>query len=205
MDQRQRFEQWFGGLAAIGRAAGGGWQRFAWTREDRQARRWFTDLAHDVGLDVELDGNGNLWAWWGEPGPDSIVTGSHLDTVANGGAYDGALGVVSGLLAVDDLCRTRGSAPPPRSLAVAAFADEEGGRFNLPCFGSKLLTGALEPAAVLDRRDADGVSVAEAMADFDAGADPSGIGPDRERLGRIGAFVELHVEQGRGLADLGVG
>jgi beta-ureidopropionase / N-carbamoyl-L-amino-acid hydrolase len=194
-----RFERWFDELAAIGRASEGGWHRFAWTDEDRLARDWFTSTAEAIGLAVEPDGNGNLWAWWGNAGPDAVATGSHLDTVAQGGAYDGALGVVSGLAAVAELGAGRGQ-PPPRPVAVVAFADEEGGRFNLPCFGSKLLTGALDPAAVLDRTDADGVTLAAAMTA--AGVDPSGAGPDLERLDRIGAFVELHVEQGRALVDL---
>jgi beta-ureidopropionase / N-carbamoyl-L-amino-acid hydrolase len=133
-------------------------------------------------------------------GPDRVVAvGSHLDTVRRGGAYDGALGVVSGLVAVGELI-ARG-VEPQRPVAVVAFADEEGGRFGLPTFGSRVLTGALDPGDVLGRADQDGVTVAEAMAA--AGADPAGLGPDPARVGRLGAFVELHVEQGRGLADLG--
>ena len=86
-------------------------------------------------------------------------------------------------------------------MAVVAFADEEGGRFGVPTFGSRLLAGALDPPDVLGRADQDGVTVAEAMAA--AGVDPDGAGPDPARVGRLGAFVELHVEQGRGLVDLG--
>jgi N-carbamoyl-L-amino-acid hydrolase len=204
MDAGGRFERWFEELAAIGRTPEGGWHRFAWTDEDRQARAWFTDTAGSLGLAVEQDGNGNLWAWWGESGPDAVITGSHLDTVAQGGAYDGALGVVSALAAVADLGagRTGGAEPPPRPVAIVAFADEEGGRFNLPCFGSKLMTGALDAAAVLERTDAGGTTVSAAVRA--AGVDPGGIGPDPERLARVAAFVELHVEQGRALVDLDV-
>ena len=199
MDAAGRFERWFDELAGIGRTPGGGWHRFAWTDEDRLAREWFVSTAESIGLAVDADGNGNLWAWWGQPGPDAVVSGSHLDTVAEGGAYDGALGVVSALAAVAELGADRNE-PPARPVAVVAFADEEGGRFNLPCFGTKLLTGALNPSAVLDRTDAEGVSLAEAVHSF--GVDPAGMGPDPERLDRISTFVELHVEQGRGLADL---
>src|SRR5918995_1634045 len=110
-----------------------------------------------------------------------------------------ALGVVSGLVAVGELI-ARG-VEPERPVAVVAFADEEGGRFGVPTFGSRLLTGALDPPDVLGRADPDGVTVAEAMAA--AGADPDQAGPDPARVGRLSAFVELHVEQGRGLADLG--
>ena len=86
-------------------------------------------------------------------------------------------------------------------MAVVAFADEEGGRFGVPTFGSGVLAGALDPPDVLGRTDQDGVTVAEAMAA--AGVDPETLGPDPARVGRLGAFVELHVEQGRGLVDLG--
>jgi beta-ureidopropionase / N-carbamoyl-L-amino-acid hydrolase len=86
-------------------------------------------------------------------------------------------------------------------VAVVAFADEEGGRFGVPTFGSRVLAGALDPAELLARVDQDGTRVAEALAA--AGLDPDAFGPDPARLGRLAAFVELHVEQGRGLADLG--
>src|SRR5262245_25742197 len=198
----EEFEACFGGLAAIGRDPAGGWTRLAWTDEDRQARAWFRSEAAARGLTVEQDPAGNLWAWWtgsGERSGEVVAVGSHLDTVRGGGAYDGALGVVSGLLALGELA-ARG-VEPERPVAVVAFADEEGGRFGMPTFGSRVLTGALDPGDVLGRADQDGVTVAEALAA--AGIDPAGLGPDPARVGRLGAFVELHVEQGRGLADLG--
>jgi N-carbamoyl-L-amino-acid hydrolase len=204
-DRRGAFEHCFGGLAAIGRDPGGGWTRLAWTEEDRAARAWFEAQAADRGLTVERDSAGNLWAWWGGPSTDAgaegqvVAVGSHLDTVRGGGAYDGALGVVSALLAVGELIM-RG-VEPRRPVAVVAFADEEGGRFGVPLFGSRVLTGALAPADLLERVDEHGTSVAGALAA--AGIDPEGFGPDPARVGRLAAFVELHVEQGRGLADLG--
>jgi beta-ureidopropionase / N-carbamoyl-L-amino-acid hydrolase len=107
--------------------------------------------------------------------------------------------VVGGLVAVAELI-ARG-VEPERPVAVVAFADEEGGRFGVPTFGSGVLAGSLDPPDVLGRADQDGVTVAEAMAA--AGVDPETLGPDPARVGRLGAFVELHVEQGRGLVDLG--
>jgi N-carbamoyl-L-amino-acid hydrolase len=200
---RDEFEACFGGLAAIGQDPAGGWTRLAWTDEDRDARSWFESEAGARGLAVEQDPAGNLWAWWPGPGePDAgdvVATGSHLDTVRRGGAYDGALGVVSGLVAVGDLI-ARG-VEPRRPVAVVAFADEEGGRFGIPTFGSRVLAAALDPADLLERVDEDGTSVSEALAA--AGIDPAGFGPDPALVGRLGAFVELHVEQGRGLVDLG--
>jgi N-carbamoyl-L-amino-acid hydrolase len=202
---RDDFQRCFGGLAAIGRDPAGGWTRLAWTDEDRAARAWFEAEAGARGLSVERDRAGNLWAWSGGSPPDvdqggAVAVGSHLDTVRGGGAYDGALGVVGGLVAVAELGR-RG-VEPRRPLAVVAFADEEGGRFGLPTFGSRLLAGTLDPATVLDRTDQAGTTLAEALAA--AGLDPGTVGPDPDRLGRLAAFVELHVEQGRRLVDLGV-
>jgi beta-ureidopropionase / N-carbamoyl-L-amino-acid hydrolase len=199
---RDDFEACFGGLAAIGRDPAGGWTRLAWTDEDRAARSWFESEATARGLTVDRDRAGNLWAWWPGPAADQggvVAVGSHLDTVRRGGAYDGALGVVGGLVAVGELI-ARG-VEPERPVAVVAFADEEGGRFGVPTFGSGVLAGSLDPPDVLGRADQDGVTVAEAMAA--AGVDPETLGPDPARVGRLGAFVELHVEQGRGLVDLG--
>jgi beta-ureidopropionase / N-carbamoyl-L-amino-acid hydrolase len=199
---RNEFEACFGGLAAIGRDPAGGWTRLAWTDEDRAARAWFESEATTRGLSVDRDPAGNLWAWWtgsAAGSGEAVAVGSHLDTVRRGGAYDGALGVVSGLVAVGELIE-RGAAPD-RPVAVVAFADEEGGRFGVPTFGSRVLAGALDPPDVLGRADQDGVTVAEAMGA--AGLDPGTLGPDPARVGRLGAFVELHVEQGRGLIDLG--
>jgi beta-ureidopropionase / N-carbamoyl-L-amino-acid hydrolase len=199
---RDDFEACFGGLAAIGRDPAGGWTRLAWTDEDRAARSWFESEATARGLTVDRDRAGNLWAWWPGPAADQggvVAVGSHLDTVRRGGAYDGALGVVGGLVAVAELI-ARG-VEPERPVAVVAFADEEGGRFGVPTFGSGVLAGSLDPPDVLGRADQDGVTVAEAMAA--AGVDPETLGPDPARVGRLGAFVELHVEQGRALVDLG--
>ncbi|MDQ3576958.1 MAG: allantoate amidohydrolase, partial [Actinomycetota bacterium] len=128
----------------------------------------------------------------------AIVTGSHLDSVPGGGAFDGPLGVVSSLLAVDVL-RARGFRPG-KPLAIVVFAEEEGGRFGVACLGSRLLAGVIDPADALRLSDVDGVTLADAVRS--AGLDPAHFGPDPVALDRIGTFVELHVEQGRGLVDL---
>jgi N-carbamoyl-L-amino-acid hydrolase len=125
--------------------------------------------------------------------------GSHLDSVPDGGAYDGPLGVVSAFAAVD-LLRAQGFAPA-RPVAVAAFVDEEGARFGVACVGSRLLTGALDADRARALTDADGVSMADALSA--AGVDPGGLGRDDDRLAQVSSYVELHVEQGRMLADLG--
>jgi N-carbamoyl-L-amino-acid hydrolase len=190
-------------LLPVGRDSGsGGYRRYAWTGADTDCRAWFRAQAADRGLAYEVDRNGNQWAWLGDPAAgDAVVTGSHLDSVPDGGAFDGPLGVVSSFAALDEL-RKRESGRETvlrRPLAIVNFGDEEGARFGLACVGSRLASGQLTPAHAAKLRDADGVSLPQAMEA--AGYDPEAIGPDPERLARIGAFVELHVEQGRALAD----
>jgi beta-ureidopropionase / N-carbamoyl-L-amino-acid hydrolase len=218
------FEEMWEALRPIGRAGGGGYRRFSWTAADRECRDWFAQEARSRGLALDQDRNGNLLAWWDvEPGPgagaadmvaggvtgdamagrmrrDAVLTGSHLDSVPDGGAYDGPLGVVSALAAID-LLRERGVAPR-RPLGVAVFTEEEGARFGVACLGSRLVTGAIDPSRARGLRDADGVTWAAAMEA--EGYDPELIGPDPDLLS-INCYVELHVEQGRALnAPVGV-
>jgi beta-ureidopropionase / N-carbamoyl-L-amino-acid hydrolase len=206
------FDALWADLESVGREPSTrGYRRFSWTDADLTLREWFAAAAAARGLAVEVDRSGNQWAWWGDPsGPDAVVTGSHLDSVPDGGAYDGPLGVVSALAAVESL---RGNGfVPTRPLAVVNMCEEEGARFGLACLGSRLLTGAVEPDRALALRDNDGIDLAEAMRH--AGFDPGQVGAEPDRVSRIGGFVELHVEQGlvavevegesvRGLAGLG--
>ncbi|MFI7148204.1 allantoate amidohydrolase [Nonomuraea sp. NPDC050022] len=208
-------------LLPVGRYdATGGYRRHAWTAADGECRAWFREQALKRGLTYEVDRNGNQWAWYGDPAAgDAIVTGSHLDSVPDGGAYDGPLGVVSAFAALDALrdrgvlrgrgelgdrgvLRDRGTTGG-RPLAIVNFGDEEGARFGVACVGSRLMAGVLEPGQARALRDQDGVRLGDAMER--AGHDPAGIGRDDERLARISAYVELHVEQGRNLGDAPVG
>jgi N-carbamoyl-L-amino-acid hydrolase len=176
----------------------GGYSRHGYDAAELELRTWFIEQAGRRDLDVEVDRNGNIWAWWGVPGPNAVITGSHLDSVPGGGAFDGPLGVACALDAVDKL-REKGFTPS-RPFAVLVFAEEEGGRFGVPCLGSRLLTGAIEPARAAALTDPAGITLAEAMRA--AGFDAERIGRDGQALARIGCFVELHVEQGRGLDKL---
>jgi N-carbamoyl-L-amino-acid hydrolase len=197
------FRKLWDSLAPIGRdPVSGGYLRYAWSEPELACRRWFAEQAATRGMPVDEDGNGNLFAWWGDPdagqpGGDgegtAVLTGSHFDSVPHGGGYDGPLGIVSGLLAVDAL-RAAG-VRPRRPIGVAAFAEEEGARFGVPCLGSRLLVGALAPERAAALTDRDGVTLADVL-----GGPPAGARPDL--LGRVGCFVELHIEQGRALADL---
>jgi N-carbamoyl-L-amino-acid hydrolase len=185
-------------IAGIGRdPVRGGYSRHVYEPAELELRAWFRRTSADLGLEVETDRNGNIWAHWGH-GDGAIAIGSHLDSVPGGGAYDGPLGVASSLAAVSALME-EGFAPA-RPVTIAAFGEEEGSRFGIACLGSKLMTGALPGATVAALTDEAGVTYAEACrAD---GIDPAGLGRDEERLASLAAFVELHVEQGIGLADL---
>ncbi|MDF3301588.1 allantoate amidohydrolase [Streptomyces tropicalis] len=191
------FHSMWAELLPVGRSsASGGYRRYAWTGADAECRTWFREQAEARGMAHETDRNGNQWAWLGDPAAgDAVVTGSHLDSVPDGGAFDGPLGVVSSFAALDEL-RDRG-ARFTRPVAVVNFGDEEGARFGLACVGSRLTAGRLTAEEAHRLTDGDGITLPQAMEA--AGYDPGAIGPDPERLARIGAFVELHVEQGRAL------
>ncbi|HEY5224443.1 MAG TPA: allantoate amidohydrolase [Microbacteriaceae bacterium] len=187
-------------VADVGRdARRGGYSRHVFDPAERELRDWFLERATALGLGVETDRNGNIWAWWGQPGANAVITGSHLDSVPGGGAFDGPLGMVSALDAVARL-QLEGFTPT-RPFAVMVFAEEEGSRFGVACLGSRLLTGAIDPGRAAALTDASGTTFADAARAF--GLAPAHLGVDREALGRIGVFVELHVEQGRGLIELG--
>ena len=208
------FERMWSDLAPIGRSAtSGGYFRQPFTQPERELSDWFREQAAARGLTVDADDTGNLVAWWDPPAgivrdvshadtPDSggerpalsrrggVLTGSHLDSVLDGGAYDGPLGVVSALAAVDEL-RSRGVVPT-RPVGVSVFVEEEGSRFGLACLGSRLATGAISWDRARGLRDRDGVAFEEVV---------EGGGPGL--LAGVDVFVELHVEQGRDLVDRG--
>ncbi|HEY3530225.1 MAG TPA: allantoate amidohydrolase [Nocardioides sp.] len=193
------FEDMWRTIAPIGRAErSGGYFRQPFGSAERELDAWFVEQAVARGLRLETDGFGNRIAWWdGGSGP-GVVTGSHLDSVLDGGAYDGPLGVVSALAALEVL-RERGFRPA-RPIGVSVFVEEEGSRFGLACLGSRLATGATTWERASGLRDRDGVRLDEALAS--AGHESENPQP---WLGseRIACFVELHVEQGRDLVDRG--
>ncbi|MFK5690644.1 allantoate amidohydrolase [Ornithinimicrobium sp. LYQ92] len=204
------FDRMWADLESVGRAASGGYRRFALKAQDAVLREWFAGEATSRGLDLVEDRVGNQWAWWWDgpgtvdeaarAGRKGVVIGSHLDSVPDGGAFDGPLGVVSSFAAVDTL-RAQGVCPDV-PVAVTNFVDEEGARFGIACAGSRVLTGALTADRALALTDAEGTTYAEALVAI--GRDPHHLGPDPETLARVGCFVELHVEQGRALVDLDV-
>jgi len=198
------FERMWSDLAPLGRSAdSGGYFRQPFSTAERECHAWFVEQCEARELKVQTDPVGNTVGWWGYPeagGEKAVLCGSHLDSVIEGGAYDGPLGVVSALAAIDVL-RDRGFTPA-RPIGVGVFVEEEGSRFGLACLGSRLATGALswEKAAALT--DPDGVRFDEALADAGYPADPRHV-VWTELRERIGCFVELHVEQGRDLVYRG--
>ena len=189
-------------IADIGRdPVRGGYSRPVFSPPEQKLNQWFIEKATSLGLDVEQDRNGILWAWWDTPSKErtnAIGTGSHLDSVPGGGNFDGPLGVASALSAVAAL-KNEGFGPS-RPIAILVFPEEEGSRFGLACLSSRLATGAATPEKVRTLTDPEGITYAEAAEA--AGFDHSSIGADKEGLARLGQFVELHIEQGKGLIDL---
>ncbi|UUW92808.1 allantoate amidohydrolase [Pimelobacter simplex] len=177
-------------LAPIGRSASsGGYFRQPWHSAELELRAWFREAATARGLELQEDPFGNLVAWWGPESADKVLTGSHLDSVLDGGAYDGPLGVVSSFAALD-LMRERG-VEPTRRLGVSAFVEEEGSRFGRACLGSRLAVGATTWADAAELTDRDGVRLGDVIE-----------GGTSTLLDGVATYVELHVEQGRGLIDL---
>src|SRR6195952_1768811 len=183
MPDRVEFSQLWADLEPIGRAATGGDPRLPRAGADAIFRRWFAGEVAARGLDLVEDRAGNQWAWWGDPDTTpGVVTGSHLDSVPGGGAFDGPLGVISAFAALDAL-RARGF-EPRTPLGIVNFVDEEGARFGVACAGSRLITGALDADTARGLTDESGTTLAEAMAA--AGQDPAALGRDEETLRRIG-------------------
>jgi hydantoinase/carbamoylase family amidase len=183
-------------LAQIG-AEDGGVSRFAWTAELAQANRWLVERLRELGLTTGIDAAGNVVGRWDEGEGTAVLVGSHLDTVPRGGRYDGSLGVLAALEVVRGLKRE--GLPLRRPLWVMSFNDEEGGRFQTGMLGSRAFVGDLDPEDWRRR------GVADAMRE--SGFDFERL-PEARAIDRVGAYLELHIEQGPVLEqeglDLGV-
>lgn len=171
-----------------------GAQRLCWSETWRNARHFLRSSLDDLGVESETDEAGNLWARL--PGADrdapALALGSHLDSVPSGGWLDGALGVMAALGVVRSWAAA--GAEAPRDLVLIDFADEEGARFGRSLFGSSALAGTLEPAELADLRDADGEAIGDVLAAN--GVDLTDAPSAHLRLGSIGTWLELHIEQG---------
>lgn len=189
-------------IAQFGRDEKGGWSRFVFTEEEREARDFIMGLMREAGLEVRVDAAGNIFGSreGTEPGLAPVAAGSHIDTVANGGMFDGVAGTMAAIEAVtvihENGVRTR------HPLEVIVFANEEGARFSNALWGSRAMLGIIQDEELYERKDADGMTVADAMRSF--GLDPSRIGEARVEYQYYKAFVELHPEQSLILESEGI-
>ena len=185
-------------MARIGATPAGGVHRLALSEEDRRARDLFGDWAEALGLHVTVDGIGNMFAR--RAGTDDarppVVLGSHLDSQPTGGRFDGPLGVLAALEVVHTLEAHGIATAAP--LEVANWTNEEGARFPPAMMGSGVFSGRFELADALAAADPDGVTVAEAIDRIGY----RGTVPIGGR--RLGAHLELHIEQGPILEDEGL-
>jgi allantoate deiminase len=179
-------------LAAITESPGGLTRRYL-TPEHRKANDLVAEWMADAGMRVREDAAGNVVGRYeGEsPGQPALMLGSHLDTVIDAGRYDGMLGVVTAVSCVKAL--NRRNRPLPFAIEVIGFADEEGVRFQSSYLGSRAVAGTFE-TALLEREDADGLRMADAMTAF--GLDPARVGEAARRPEEALAYLELHIEQG---------
>jgi N-carbamoyl-L-amino-acid hydrolase len=186
-------------LAAMSGGRFAGAKRLAWTPQWRDARAWLRSKLGDVGLDPEQDQAGNLWARIRGEEDRFVIVGSHLDAVPDGGWLDGALGLITALETVRQL--TRAGARVPLGVRFVDWADEEGARFGRSLIGSSACAGTLHPDEVRGLQDADGVTLAEGLAE--CGVDLEAAPDAAERLKGAVAYLELHIEQGPALLESG--
>ncbi|MCL6453378.1 MAG: Zn-dependent hydrolase [Alicyclobacillus sp.] len=188
-------------LHAFGATADGGVTRFAWSDAERQAKDRVAVWMREAGLEVREDAAGNLIGRWSgrEPEAPVLLVGSHLDSVPNGGDFDGPLGVLSAIEAVDAL--RRAGRQPRHPVEVIAFTDEEGARFRYGMTGSRAVAGTLRREELDAHTDADGTTIAAAMTAY--GLEPDRIGEAARAPGSVLAYLELHIEQGQVLEAAG--
>ena len=168
-----------------------GAQRVAWTDTWARAREWERGLLAELPVTVEVDEAGNQWATLEGDSPRTLIIGSHIDSVPDGGWLDGCLGVLS---ALEVLRGVAAFGRPPVTLKLVDWADEEGARFGQSLVGSAAVAGALDPEGLRELKDAEGITAAEAMAAH--GVELDTMLNARPRLeGAIG-YIELHIEQG---------
>ncbi|MGI9019452.1 MAG: Zn-dependent hydrolase [Solirubrobacterales bacterium] len=189
-------------LRELDRRTGGadGARRVCWTETWREARDFLAELLTEIGAEPERDEAGNLWARIGDGDELAVAVGSHIDSVPAGGWLDGALGVMAGV----GVLRAWASSGrmPQAPLVLVDWADEEGARFGRSLFGSSAFSGTLDVAAVGELRDADDVALPDALAEN--GVQLDRVGDCGSRRDGLGAYLELHIEQGPVLEAEGV-
>lgn len=188
-------------ISRIGRTPSGGSNRLGLSPDDQRVRALFAERMRQCGLEVSTDAFGNLSDRLPglNPSAPAVATGSHLDTVPNGGHYDGILGCVAGLAAARELARRP---PLPRPVEVIAFQIEESTRFSNSTLGSKIMTGKADFEALRGAKDFMGNSLPSLLAaiGLDFEKLPSAVRPPNT----YGAFIEMHIDQGPVLENAGV-
>lgn len=197
-----RLQSRIAALARFGALPGGGVTRPCWSRQHEEARAWLLGEMRAAGLETWVDPAGNVFGATGVRAFTAeqpvVLTGSHIDSVPEGGILDGALGVLAGLECLHTVVEAR--LPHRRPLAVAAWSDEEGRYGSL--FGSRAFCGRLDVDAIPTMASVDGERLLDAMAraGFDALLAPRAQAP----RGSVAAYIELHIEQGPRLEEAGI-
>lgn len=180
-------------LAKFNQTPGAGCTRLSYTKEFKNARDYLKHEMAAAGLDVSEDAAGNLFGrYYGKTQQPVIMTGSHFDTVFHGGNFDGTAGVCAALEAVRVLREHRFL--PSRPIEIIAMPEEEGTRFSGGLLGSRAVCSGLTAAELKNIRDADGISLYQALKDY--GRDPEEIENAKRDRTELAAFIELHIEQG---------
>jgi N-carbamoyl-L-amino-acid hydrolase len=178
-----------------------GAQRVAFTPTWTATRQWLKGKLAALPVEVHTDEAGNLWATLAGASDRALVIGGHMDSVPNGGWLDGCLNVLAGLEILRRVASAHGGRPPV-TVRLVDWADEEGARFGKSLFGSSACAGTLDMDEARGLRDRDGVGLPEALRAV--GVDFESVGACARELARAAAYLELHIEQGPVLEDLGL-
>lgn len=178
-----------------------GAQRVAFTPVWQRARTWLLEKLAALPLEVHTDAAGNLWATMAGESEKTLLIGGHIDSVPNGGWLDGCLDTLAGLEILRRLAAEYDSRPPV-TVRLVDWADEEGARFGKSLFGSSACSGSLDLQSVRHLRDRDGITLPDALRE--AGVDLERVHESHAELKNAAAYLELHIEQGPVLLDLGL-
>jgi N-carbamoyl-L-amino-acid hydrolase len=178
-----------------------GAQRVAFTKTWCDAREWFKGKLSALPAETHVDEAGNLWSTLKGASPRSLLIGGHIDSVPNGGWLDGSLNIIGGLEVFRRIAEEFGGNPPV-TVRLVDWADEEGARFGRSLFGSSACSGTLDLDEARGLRDRNGVTLPEALQGV--GIDFEGVKRCSRELEGAAAYLELHIEQGPVLQDLGV-
>lgn len=195
MIDAKRFERNFNAISEFGALKCGGLTRLAFSKEDLEARKFLINLIEKNGFKLKIDNVGNIFAIYDdgcEADAKPVCVGSHIDSVPNGGFYDGTLGVMAGLEALSSI--KEAGIKLKRPLWLINFSCEESSRFKTATIGSKIISGKLSQQRLHELKDEDGISLFEAMSA--AGFKPQNLDEAILKENSLHAYLELHIEQG---------